>query len=74
MKSQPKTYTDRELDHFMGDIKARLEKQDEMLERILTQATKTNGRVNALEYWRSVIVWGFGVLLTVSLFVINKLW
>lgn len=67
-------YTKREQDHYFADIKARLEKQDEMLERILTQATKTNGRVNALEYWRSAIVWSFGVLLTVSLFVINKLW
>lgn len=67
-------YSRREQDHFFNDIKERLEKQDAMLIKILEQATKTNGRVNALEYWRSVIVWGFGVLLTVSLFVINKIW
>lgn len=71
MKSQPKTYTDRELDHFMGDIKARLEKQDEMLERILTQATKTNGRVSSLEFWRNAIGWGFGVIMTITLFTLN---
>lgn len=67
-------YSKRELDHFFSDIKQRLEKQDGMLEQILAQATKTNGRVNALEYWRSAIAWAFGVFITFSIVVINKIW
>ena len=26
------------------------------------QATKTNGRVNELEWWRKAVVWGLGLL------------
>lgn len=67
-------YSKRELDHFFKDMKERLEKQDRMLEQILAQATKTNGRVNALEFWRNAIAWGFGVFVTFSVVVINKIW
>jgi hypothetical protein len=69
-----KNYSKREFDHFFTDITKRLEKQDEILSDILTQAKATNGRVNWLEFWRSSLAWGFGVLLTVSLFIANKLW
>lgn len=71
MESQPRTYTDREINHFLSDIKERLEKQDAMLIKILDQATKTNGRVNRLEFWRNAIGWGFGVIMTIVLFTLN---
>jgi len=71
MESQPRTYTDREINHFLSDIKERLEKQDAMLIKILDQATKTNGRVNKLEFWRNAIGWGFGVIMTIVLFTLN---
>lgn len=73
MKEQPRTYTDREINHFLGDIKSTLEKQDQMLTKILDQALKTNGRVNRLEFWRNAIGWGFGVIMTIVLFTINYL-
>lgn len=64
-------YSKRELDHYFNDMKERLEKQDHMLTKILEQATKTNGRVNRLEFWRNAIGWGFGVVLTITLFTLN---
>lgn len=64
-------YSKREQDHFFNDIKERLEKQDAMLIKILEQATKTNGRVNKLEFWRNAIGWGFGVIMTITLFTLN---
>ena len=66
-----KNYSKREQDHFQNDIKARMDKQDDMLAQILTQALKTNGRVNGLEFWRNAIGWGFGVIMTIVLFTIN---
>lgn len=73
MESQPRTYTDREINHFLGDIKSTLEKQDQMLSKILEQATKTNGRVSRLEDWRTAIAWGFGFMVTAIIFVVNYL-
>ncbi len=64
-------YSKRELDHYFGDIKETLRSQNEILARIETQVLKTNGRVNSLEFWRNAIGWGFGVILTVSLFTLN---
>jgi len=69
-----KNYSKRELDHYFNDIKSILEKQNTTLERIEMQTTKTNGRVSSLEDWRKAMVWGFGVVLTLSILVINKLW
>lgn len=74
LASMETNYSKRELDHFFSDMRARLDKQDGMLEKILAQATKTNGRVNGLEYWRNAIAWASGVLITFSVIVINKLW
>lgn len=64
-------YSKREIDHYFGDIKDTLRSQNEILARIETQVLKTNGRVNRLEFWRNAIGWGFGVILTVSLFTLN---
>lgn len=66
-----KNYSKRELDHYFTDIKQTLVSQNIILERIEQQTTKTNGRVSKLEFWRGVIIWGFGVLLTITLFILN---
>lgn len=47
MKESP--YTNRELDDHFNDVKT-------VLARIECQTTKTNGRVNKLEAWRSLLV------------------
>jgi hypothetical protein len=79
MKEQPRTYTDREINHFLGDIKETLKRQNEVLERIEAQTTKTNGRVTQsekdiaeLKWWKSSIIWGWGVLFAIVLFLANK--
>lgn len=59
-------YTKRELDTYFSENKLHLEKQDGMLEKIFIQATKTNGRVNKLEWWKSALVWGFGTLVALA--------
>lgn len=72
MESQPRTYTDREINHFISDLKSHLKRQDEVLARIETQVLKTNGRVTALEFWQSSIKWAWGVIVTILLFLANK--
>lgn len=42
-------YSKRELDFRFDELFKRMDKQDVLLERIETQTTKTNGRVNLLE-------------------------
>lgn len=49
-------YSNREIDSFMKEIHTKLD-------LILTQTTKTNGRVNKLENWRSWVV-GYAVAIT----------
>ena len=72
-------YSKRELDHFLGDIKTHLKRQDEVLARIEAQVLKTNGRVTTsekdiaeLKWWKSSIIWGWGVIVTILLFLANK--
>ena len=72
MESTAKTYTDREINHFISDLKSHLKRQDEVLARIETQVLKTNGRVTALEFWQSSIKWAWGVIVTILLFLANK--
>ena len=79
MEEQPRTYTDREINHFLGDIKVSLKRQDETLARIEQQVLKTNGRVtqserdiSELKWWKSSIIWGWGVLFAIVLFLANK--
>lgn len=69
--SEESNYSKRELDHYFNDMKERLNKQDEMLNKIFEQTSKTNGRVNSLEFWRNAIGWGFGVIMTITLFTLN---
>ena len=65
-------YSKRELDHYFKDIKDTLNKQNQVLERIENQTTKTNGRVSRLEFWRNAIGWAFGVIMTLVLFLLDK--
>lgn len=82
MESQPRTYTDREINHFLSDIKATLEKQNASLERIETQVLKTNVRVtkseekilvleNTQKQRRQDFFWAVGILVTISIFLFN---
>ncbi len=64
-------YSKRELDHYFGDIKETLGKQNIILARIEAQTTRTNGRVSKLEFWRNALIWAFGVLLTITIFLFN---
>lgn len=64
-------YSKRELDHYFKDITERLSRQDVTLSKILEQTSKTNGRVSKLEFWRNTIGWGFGVLTTAIIFILN---
>lgn len=60
-------YSKREQDYHFKVILDKLEKQDEVLELIKVQTTKTNGRVSKLEWWRSGIIWAGGVVGTICL-------
>ncbi len=54
-------HQDYKLTH--AEMKLAHEKMMLTLDQILAQATKTNGRVNRLEWWRGAIIWGFSILL-----------
>lgn len=72
MADEP-NYSKRELDHFLGDIKTQLNKQDETLIEILTQTTRHNGRMSKLEIWKNIIVWTFVTIILPSIFfLLNK--
>ena len=55
-----------ELDFILQRLEAIDEKFDKKLDAILIQTTKTNGRVNGLERWRSGVMkfvwWVLGII------------
>ena len=66
-------YNFREESTFRNELFRRMDNQDTELAEIkddvkLTkaQAYKTNGRVSKLEWWRSGIVWFFGVIIVLA--------
>ena len=62
---------DREITKEFSSIRAEMnashKRTDEKLDKILSQTTKTNGRVSMLELWKSYLV---GSWVIISLFVI----
>lgn len=64
-------YSKREQDYFFQEVFKRMDKQDSYLDRIEKQTLKTNGRVNKLEWWRSAILWAFGVFLALLVPLVN---
>lgn len=51
-------YTNREIDMKFDAVHERFDDQDEALQKILDQTTRTNGKVMALEKWRWLITGG----------------
>lgn len=61
-----KNYSKRELDTAFASITEHLKKQDDILVRIETQTTKTNGRVNLLYFLKNAILWTIGIFVALS--------
>jgi hypothetical protein len=57
---EPENFTNRELYHFLQDLK-----KDAI--EIKEQVKKTNGRVTALENWRWFIIGGMAVVVTTGI-------
>lgn len=61
------SYTIKEfIGHYMDDMKEQIGEIHTDVKEIKIQTQKTNGRVSKLEFWRSVIIWGFGVILALA--------
>ena len=59
-------YSNREIKAFFNEIK-------DTLERIETQTTKTNGRVNKLENWRSYLLGGIAIISSIVVVIVIPL-
>lgn len=67
-----KSYGKNEIDLMLKPISDHLSKQDEVLVAIKDQTTRTNGRVSALEFWKSIVLWALGgiyVVITMIFFI-----
>jgi hypothetical protein len=63
-------YSKRELDQYHKTIEEKLEDLKSTLEEVLAQTTKTNGRVNSLENWKSMLI---GMAIISNIFVVPVL-
>lgn len=62
-----KNYNKRELDHYFKDINCRLDTQDVILQKIMTQTTETNGGFKLHKVYFKIIWIALGILGTVLL-------
>ncbi len=53
---------DREMLVSLTQLQVQFESIQRQLDQILTQTTRTNGRVRRLEHWRGLIVGGLSVV------------
>ncbi len=61
------SYLNREIDEKFGEIHGKLDS-------ILAQTTKTNGRVNALENWRWLLIGGMTVVTGLVIPLVITIW
>lgn len=77
---EPQGFNPHSNDAMFARILARMDAQDQKLDAILDQATRTNGRVGHLERWRDEVKAKVAVVsacisgaVAVSVYIINKL-
>lgn len=66
-----KNYSKRELDHYFGDIKGTLEKQNVILEEIKVQTTEHNHRMSKVEWRQTATMWAIPIIITIVIFLLN---
>lgn len=67
-------YSKREIDSKFDAVHHRFDDVKSDLSSILTQTTKTNGRVNALENWRWFLVGGMAIVSSFVIPLILYIW